>query len=110
MLLVITCPCALVISTLVISTPVSIVAARASAANQGVLVKGASFLERAASLKAISLDKTGTLTEGRPEVKEVVALSGHTDKELLDITAAIEARSQHPLAAAIVRHVESLGR
>ncbi len=103
-LLVIACPCALVIST-----PVSMVAALASAANQGVLVKGASFLELAAHLKAIALDKTGTLTEGRPEVKEVVALSGHTDNELLDIAAAIEARSQHPLAAAIVRHAESLG-
>lgn len=103
-LLVIACPCALVIST-----PVSMVAALASAANQGVLVKGASFLEVAASLKAIALDKTGTLTEGRPEVKEVVPLSGHTDREVLDIAAAIEARSQHPLAAAIVRHAESLG-
>ncbi|MCX7410464.1 MAG: heavy metal translocating P-type ATPase [Planctomycetales bacterium] len=103
-LLVIACPCALVIST-----PVSMVAALASAANQGVLVKGASFLELAAHLKAIALDKTGTLTEGRPEVKEIVALSGHTDNELLDIAAAIEARSQHPLAAAIVRHAESLG-
>eukprot|EP00456_Euglypha_rotunda_P073960 TRINITY_DN674_c1_g1_i5.p1 TRINITY_DN674_c1_g1~~TRINITY_DN674_c1_g1_i5.p1 ORF type:complete len:720 (+),score=167.59 TRINITY_DN674_c1_g1_i5:5104-7263(+) len=103
-LLVIACPCALVIST-----PVSMVAALASAANQGVLVKGASFLELVAHLKAIALDKTGTLTEGRPEVKEVVALSGHTDNELLDIAAAIEARSQHPLAAAIVRHAESLG-
>ena len=79
-LLVIACPCALVIST-----PVSMVAALASAANQGVLVKGASFLELAASLKAIALDKTGTLTEGRPEVKEVVPLSGHTDRELLEI-------------------------
>lgn len=103
-LLVIACPCALVIST-----PVSMVAALASAANQGVLVKGASFLELVAHLKAIALDKTGTLTEGRPEVKEVVALGGHTDNELLDIAAAIEARSQHPLAAAIVRHAESLG-
>jgi Cd2+/Zn2+-exporting ATPase len=103
-LLVIACPCALVIST-----PVSMVAALASAANQGVLVKGASFLELAAHLKAIALDKTGTLTEGRPEVKEVVPLSGHTDRELLEIAAAIEARSQHPLATAIVRHAESLG-
>ena len=103
-LLVIACPCALVIST-----PVSMVAALASAANQGVLVKGASFLELAAHLKAIALDKTGTLTEGRPEVNEVVPLSGHTDRELLEIAAAIEARSQHPLATAIVRHAESLG-
>ena len=103
-LLVIACPCALVIST-----PVSMVAALASAANQGVLVKGASFLELAAHLKAIALDKIGTLTEGRPEVKEVVPLSGHTDRELLEIATAIEARSQHPLATAIVRHAESLG-
>lgn len=103
-LLVIACPCALVIST-----PVSFVAALASAANQGVLVKGASFLEVASKLKAIALDKTGTLTAGRPEVKEVVALSGHTEHEVIEIAAAIEARSQHPLAEAIVRHAESLG-
>ncbi|MFM9962578.1 MAG: heavy metal translocating P-type ATPase [Planctomycetaceae bacterium] len=103
-LLVIACPCALVIST-----PVSFVAALASAAHQGVLVKGASFLEVASKLKAIALDKTGTLTVGRPEVKEVVALSGHTEHEVLEIAAAIDARSQHPLAEAIVRHAESLG-
>ncbi|TXT23485.1 MAG: Cd2+/Zn2+-exporting ATPase [Planctomycetota bacterium] len=103
-LLVIACPCALVIST-----PISFVAALASAANQGVLVKGASFLEVASKLKAIALDKTGTLTVGRPEVKEIIALNGHTEREVLDIAAAIEARSQHPLAEAIVRHAESLG-
>lgn len=103
-LLVIACPCALVIST-----PVSFVAALASAANQGVLVKGASFLELASKLKALALDKTGTLTAGRPDVKEVVALSGHTEQEVIEIAAAIEARSQHPLAEAIVRHAESLG-
>ena len=103
-LLVIACPCALVIST-----PVSFVAALTSAAHQGVLVKGASFLELASKLKAIALDKTGTLTAGRPEVKEVVALSGHTEREVIEIAAAIEARSQHPLAEAIVRHAESLG-
>lgn len=103
-LLVIACPCALVIST-----PVSVVAALASAANQGVLVKGASYLELASKLKALALDKTGTLTAGRPEVKAVVALSGHTEHETLEIAAAIEARSQHPLAEAIVRHAESQG-
>ncbi len=103
-LLVIACPCALVIST-----PISFVAALASAANQGVLVKGASYLELASRLKAIALDKTGTLTAGRPEVKEVIALSGHNEHEVLDIAAAIEARSQHPLAQAIVRHANSLG-
>ena len=103
-LLVIACPCALVIST-----PVSFVAALTSAAHQGVLVKGAGYLEVASKLKALALDKTGTLTVGRPEVKVIVALSGHTEHEVLDIAAAIEARSQHPLAEAIVRHAESLG-
>ncbi len=103
-LLVIACPCALVIST-----PVSMVAALTSAARQGVLVKGASYLERASHLKAIAFDKTGTLTAGHPEVIEVIALSGHDERELLDIAAAIESRSQHPLAAAIVRYAESRG-
>lgn len=103
-LLVIACPCALVIST-----PVSFVAALASAAHQGVLVKGAGYLEVASRLRAIALDKTGTLTVGRPEVKEIVALNGHTENELLEIAAAIEARSQHPLAEAIVRHAEASG-
>ena len=103
-LLVIACPCALVIST-----PVSVVAALARAANQGVLVKGASFLELASKLRTIALDKTGTLTEGRPEVQEVVPLSGHTEHEVLEIAAAVEARSQHPLAEAIVRHAGTKG-
>ncbi len=103
-LLVIACPCALVIST-----PVSMVAALASAARQGVLVKGASYLELASHLKAIAFDKTGTLTEGRPAVIEVIALSGHDEREVLEIAAAIESRSQHPLANAILRYAESHG-
>lgn len=103
-LLVIACPCALVIST-----PVSMVAALTSAARQGVLVKGSSYLELASHLKAIAFDKTGTLTAGRPDVTEVVALSDHDDREVLEIAAAIESRSQHPLATAIVRYAESHG-
>ncbi|MCY2988088.1 MAG: heavy metal translocating P-type ATPase [Planctomycetota bacterium] len=96
-LLVIACPCALVIST-----PVSIVAALAASARNGVLVKGGLHVEAPAGLQAIALDKTGTLTEGQPSVVEVVPLSGHDETELLERVAAIESRSDHPLARAIV--------
>ncbi|MBS0262415.1 MAG: cadmium-translocating P-type ATPase [Planctomycetes bacterium] len=103
-LLVIGCPCALVIST-----PVSIVAAMTSAARRGILVKGGPYIEVPGRLKAIALDKTGTITQGRPEVQRVVPLSGHSERELLEIAAAIERQSQHPLAVAIVRYAEECG-
>lgn len=96
-LLVIGCPCALVIST-----PVSIVAALASAAKHGVLIKGGVYVEVPAHLRAIALDKTGTLTEGTPAVVEIVAREGHTEDELLAIAAGLEAQSGHPLAHAIL--------
>ena len=92
-LLVIGCPCALVIST-----PVSIVASLAAAARNGVLVKGGTFIEVPARLRAVALDKTGTLTEGTPEVVDVVAMDGHTEAELLTSMGALEAHSDHPLA------------
>jgi Cd2+/Zn2+-exporting ATPase len=103
-LLVIACPCALVIST-----PVTIVAALASAARNGVLVKGGVFVEAPARLKAVALDKTGTLTEGRMVVAEVVPLNGHTEAELLERVAALEAHSTHPLARAILDHAKQRG-
>ncbi len=103
-LLVIGCPCALVIST-----PVSIVASLAAAAHNGVLIKGGAFVEAPARLRAIALDKTGTLTEGRPRVVDIVPMSGHTREELLGAMVAMEARSDHPLARAIVQHVTELG-
>lgn len=103
-LLVIACPCALVIST-----PVSIVAALTAAARQGVLVKGGPFLEAPAGLRAIALDKTGTLTEGQPTVQSVEPLSGHTSDEVLAIAAALEARSSHTLARAILREAKRRG-
>jgi Cd2+/Zn2+-exporting ATPase len=97
-LLVIACPCALVIST-----PVSIVAAMTAAARHGVLIKGGVYVELPSRVRAIALDKTGTLTVGRPEVQEVIPLYGHDDSELLQIASAVEKRSEHPLGRAIVR-------
>lgn len=103
-LLVIACPCALVIST-----PVSIVSALTSSARAGVLIKGGIYLEAAGKLKALALDKTGTLTYGRPVVQKIVPLNGHTEKELLQIAMALEKPSVHPIAQAILRKAEELG-
>src|SRR5690606_13782816 len=73
------------------------------AARRGVLVKGGVHLENLASIKAIAFDKTGTLTVGRPEVTDVVPMPGVTPQQLLSIAAAVESRSHHPLAQAVVR-------
>jgi len=101
-LLVIACPCALVIST-----PVSIVAAIAASARQGVLIKGGVYVELPAHLKAIAFDKTGTLTQGQPQVVSVIPMNGHTEAELLERAAAMEVQSDHPLAAAIVSYAKT---
>jgi Zn2+/Cd2+-exporting ATPase len=100
-LLVVSCPCALVIST-----PVSIVAALAAAARRGVLIKGGIHLERAGAVRCVAFDKTGTLTRGEPAVVEVAPLAGVTPGDLLANTAAIERRSEHPIARAIVEYAE----
>ncbi|MFO0944149.1 MAG: heavy metal translocating P-type ATPase [Pirellulales bacterium] len=103
-LLVIACPCALVIST-----PVSIVAALAAAAKNGVLIKGGLYVEAPSRLRAIALDKTGTITEGKPSVVQLVPMNGHNEEELLVRAGALEQSTTHPLAQAIVAEVTKRG-
>jgi Cd2+/Zn2+-exporting ATPase len=98
-LLVIACPCALVIST-----PVSIVSGLTAMARRGVLIKGGAFLESIGKLRALALDKTGTITEGRPRVREIFRFSDSTDREIVRIAAAIDTHSDHPLALAVVNY------
>ncbi|HVZ40431.1 MAG TPA: heavy metal translocating P-type ATPase [Candidatus Kapabacteria bacterium] len=100
-LLVIGCPCALVIST-----PVTVVSGLANAARRGILVKGGEFLERGHALRAIAFDKTGTLTEARPRVTDLHVFDGLEEGALLHLAAAVEARSEHPIAGAIVAEHE----
>ncbi|MCB2141399.1 cadmium-translocating P-type ATPase [bacterium] len=103
--LVIACPCALVIST-----PVSIVAGLAASARMGVLIKGGVYLEIPGRLRALALDKTGTLTLGAPRLENIVSLNDHTGHEILAYAAALEQHSTHPLARAILRRADELGQ
>ncbi len=98
-LLVIACPCALVIST-----PVSIVSGLTAMAQRGVLIKGGAYLEAIGKLKALAVDKTGTITEGYPKVIQVTSFNSKSETEILRIAAAIEVHSEHPLAQAVLTY------
>lgn len=95
--LIIACPCALGLAT-----PMSIMTATGRGAHAGVLIKEAAALERFASVDTLIVDKTGTLTEGRPKLTDVVAANGFSEDELLALAAGLEKGSEHPLAEAIV--------
>lgn len=103
-LLVVGCP-----GALVISTPVSIVAGIGRAARSGILIKGGQHLESAGRITALALDKTGTLTEGRPQLAEVVALEGASQEDVLRWAAIAEVGSDHPLGRPIIEAAERAG-
>jgi Zn2+/Cd2+-exporting ATPase len=98
-LLIIACPCALVIST-----PVSIVAGLTALARRGVLVKGGAHLEAIGRLRALAVDKTGTITEGKPRVTEVIPIADVTAESVMQVAAAIDDHSPHPLAKAVLAY------
>ncbi|TPN00217.1 heavy metal translocating P-type ATPase [Mesorhizobium sp. B2-1-5] len=102
--LIIACPCALGLAT-----PMSIMTATGRGAHAGVLIKEAAALERFASVDTLIVDKTGTLTEGRPKLTNVVAADGFSEEELLGLAASLEKGSEHPLAEAIVEGAATRG-
>ncbi len=102
--LVVASPCALVIST-----PASILSAIANGARNGILFKGGVHLEKTATLKVVAFDKTGTLTHGKPQIAAIHTADGVTEEELLRMVGAVEARSEHPLANAIVAAAHERG-
>ncbi len=102
-LLVVSCPCALAIST-----PISIVSGITAGTNNGVLIKGGEYIEAMQSIKTMVFDKTGTLTEGKLEVTDVMPLNNYSENEILQIVGSLESKSKHPLAEAVIRYIEKL--
>jgi len=103
-LLLIGCPCALVIST-----PAAITSGLAAATRRGALIKGGAALEQLGQVQTIAFDKTGTLTEGKPKVTDVLPINGISEQQLLTLAAAVETGSHHPLAQAIIKRAEQYG-
>jgi len=103
-LLVVACPCALVIST-----PVTIVSGLTRAARSGVLIKGGNILEAMSQVNAVILDKTGTITAGKPEVVDVLPLNHASREMIMSTAAAVESASEHPVAKAVLTAAENMG-
>ena len=103
-MLVIACPCALVIST-----PITIVSGLTGAARSGILIKGGAYLEALGSITAIAVDKTGTLTLGKPQVASIAPVRGRTEEDVIRAAAGVEQHSEHPLARAIVEYASAKG-
>ncbi len=99
--LIIACPCALGLAT-----PTAIMVGTGKGAEQGILIRSAEALERFYKVDTLLLDKTGTLTEGKPEVTDIIAASPHEEGEVLALAAAVEHDSEHPLGEAVVREAE----
>ncbi len=100
-LLVIACPCALVIST-----PVTIVSGLAAAARQGILIKGGAYLEEGRKLVWLALDKTGTITHGKPVQTDFVVLNGYSESDVRSLAASLASRSDHPVSRALATEAQ----
>jgi len=103
-LLIISCPCALVIST-----PVTVFSALGNATKNGVLIKGGKFLEEMGKIKAIAFDKTKTLTLGEPEISDIVTFNGFKNEDVLACAAGLEIFSEHPIAKSLIDKAKELG-
>lgn len=101
--LVIACPCALVLAT-----PTAVVAAVGNAAKRGVMIKGGAVLELAGKINVLLLDKTGTLTSGQPEIVHVASLTSQSEAQIVALSAAVEELSEHPISRAVIRHARNL--
>ena len=101
--LVISCPCALGLAT-----PVAIMVGSGVGAKNGILFKTAETLENAGKVKIVALDKTGTITEGTPKVTDIIAANGYDSEQLLNVAVSLEAKSEHPLAKAVMEKADEL--
>jgi Cu+-exporting ATPase len=102
--LIIACPCAMGLAT-----PTAVMVGTGRGAELGVLIKGGAALEQAHKVTAVVLDKTGTITRGKPSVTAIVPAAGFTEQDVLEAAASAEQGSEHPLGSAIVRHARELG-